>query len=130
MSNQSRCQCVRSNSQPIKIKSHTSVWDFLFWKVTQVWLELRQYKGRKIGVQISSFQLLSCDAGNLDEMDVNIILLINRKERDELIKMGVKLGYGGVSCTHSRHSGVTYYMCESPWNMEKLNAIRERVKIK
>jgi hypothetical protein len=44
--------------------------------------------------------------------------------------MGVRLGSGGISCTHSRHSGISYFLCESEWNVCKLEKIRDRVKIK
>lgn len=53
------------------------------------------------------------------------IIKINKSERDQLVKMGVKLGESGISKTHSRHSGITYYMCTSNFNMKCLNKIRK-----
>lgn len=53
------------------------------------------------------------------------IIKINKSERDQLVKMGVNLGESGISKTHSRHSGITYYMCTSNFNMQCLSKIRK-----
>lgn len=52
------------------------------------------------------------------------IIKINKSERDQLVKMDVKLGESGISRTHC-NSGVTYYMCTSDFNMECLSKIRK-----
>lgn len=59
-----------------------------------------------------------------------IVRLNNYKEVQYLVSKGVKYGYEGLSVTHSRHSGKTWYMCCSRNNMRLLNEYRRNIKIK
>ena len=53
-----------------------------------------------------------------------IVKLIDYKEVRDLLKRGIKYGEGGIGHTRSRHSGVTYYLTESPRNMKILEKYR------
>lgn len=59
-----------------------------------------------------------------------IVKLNNYKEVQYLVGKGVKYGYEGLSVTHSRHSGKTWYMCSSRNNMRLLNEYRRNIKVK
>lgn len=52
------------------------------------------------------------------------MVIISKQEKDKLLAAGVKYGENGISHTTSRHSGMTYYLCESRENMKLLNKIR------
>ena len=59
-----------------------------------------------------------------------IVRLIDYKEVRDLLKRGIKYGEGGISHTRSRHSGVTYYLTESPRNMRILEKYRNSLIVK
>lgn len=52
------------------------------------------------------------------------MIKISKKERDELIKLGVVTGENGISRTHSHN--ISYYLCESKFNLRLLNQIRNK----
>ena len=58
------------------------------------------------------------------------ILLISRDEKDYLVAHGVREGRNGISHTIAKGRKRTYYLCESEWNMEKLNKYRETKIVK
>ena len=64
-----------------------------------------------------------------ERKDVLIIIQINRNEREALIAAGVKCGEGGISVTTSRHSGKTWYLCESWENKKLLRQIRKNQRV-
>lgn len=59
-----------------------------------------------------------------------IVRLIDYKEVRDLIRMGIKYGENGISHTRSRHSGVTYYLAETPRNMRILEKYRNSLIVK
>ena len=56
-----------------------------------------------------------------------IVKLNNIDEVNYLINKGIKYGYEGISHTTSRHSGTTYYLTESRYNMKILNEYRRSI---
>ena len=54
-----------------------------------------------------------------------IVRLYGLSEVKALLGKGVKYGENGISHTTSRHSGTTYYLCESKRNMSILREIRK-----
>ena len=58
------------------------------------------------------------------------ILLISRDEKDYLVAHGIREGRNGISHTIAKGRKRTYYLCESEWNMEKLNKYRETKIVK
>ena len=69
---------------------------------------------------VSPTTILLC--GKYKTKDVFIIVKISKAERDKLVSMGVPVGSNGISKTHSHFT--SWYLCESRWNMQKLNKIR------
>ena len=59
-----------------------------------------------------------------------IVRLIDYKEVRDLLRRGIKYGEGGISHTTSRHSGVTYYLAETPRNMKILEKYRNSLIVK
>lgn len=43
---------------------------------------------------------------------------------------GVKYGENGISCTHSRHSGKTWFLCASKRNIQLINNYRKSIIVK
>ena len=58
------------------------------------------------------------------------IVLITKAEKDYLVAHGVRMGSGGISHTISKSKKRTYYLCESEWNIEKLNKYRKNKIVK
>ena len=56
-----------------------------------------------------------------------IVKLNNIDEVNYLISKGIRYGYEGISHTTSRHSGTTYYLAESRYNMKILNEYRRSI---
>lgn len=59
-----------------------------------------------------------------------IVTLYNYKEVKYLLSKGVKFGENGISATSSRHSGNTYRLCESKYNLKLLNQYRKSIVVK
>ena len=55
-----------------------------------------------------------------------IIVKIDKKEVESLVKNGVTYGYNGISHTYSRHRK-TYYIAESFKNMKLHNEYQEMI---
>ena len=58
------------------------------------------------------------------------IVLITKAEKDYLVAHGVRMGSGGISHTISKSKKRTYYLCESEWNIHKLNKYRKNKIVK
>lgn len=58
------------------------------------------------------------------------IVLITKAEKDYLVAHEVRMGSGGISHTISKSKKRTYYLCESEWNIEKLNKYRKNKIVK
>lgn len=56
-----------------------------------------------------------------------IINLYNYKEVEYLLSKGVKFGENGISATSSRHSGCSYRLCESKYNLNLLRKYRNSI---
>lgn len=54
-----------------------------------------------------------------------IIVLITKAEKEYLVAHGVHEGSGGVSHTIPKGKARTYYLCESFYNMKKLEEYRK-----
>ena len=67
---------------------------------------------------------------NLKRKGVITIVLITKAEKDYLVAHGVRMGSGGISHTISKSKKRTYYLCESEWNIEKLNKYRKNKIVK
>lgn len=62
---------------------------------------------------------------NLERKECIIIVLITKAEKDYLVSHGVRMGSGGVSHTIPKGKARTYYLCESFYNMKKLEEYRK-----
>ena len=67
---------------------------------------------------------------NLKRKECITILLISRDEKDYLVAHGVREGRNGISHTIAKGRKRTYYLCESEWNIEKLNKYRKNKIVK
>ena len=67
---------------------------------------------------------------NLKRKGVITIVLITKAEKDYLVAHGVRMGSGGISHTIAKGRKRTYYLCESEWNIEKLNKYRKNKIVK
>lgn len=77
-------------------------------------------------VRVLFLQLLISYQGEIyKRKGVITIVLITKAEKDYLVAHGVHMGSGGISHTISKSKKRTYYLCESEWNIEKLNKYRK-----
>ena len=67
---------------------------------------------------------------NLKRKECITIVLISRDEKDYLVAHGVREGRNGISHTIAKGRKRTYYLCESEWNIEKLNKYRKNKIVK
>lgn len=44
-----------------------------------------------------------------------------------LVSKGIQYGENGISHTTSKHSGISYYLCQNQHNMEILNEYRKNI---
>ena len=58
------------------------------------------------------------------------IVLISKDDKNYLVAHGVREGSNGISHTIAKGRKRTYYLCESEWNMKKLNKYRKNKIVK
>ena len=81
-------------------------------------------------VQVLLSQLHSPTVEKFITKGMFIIVLISRSEKDYLIAHGVREGSNGISHTIPKGKKRTYYLCESNYNMRKLEEYRAKTIVK
>ena len=82
-------------------------------------------------VRLQDFSNYSSTRKKFNQKEVKFIIKLNNiDEVNYLISKGIRYGYEGISHTTSRHSGTTYYLTESRYNMRILNEHRRNIIVK